>query len=257
MSISSTAVNGRSGKIALQLIQSITSKNNNSNKSNPSDVKNNIQELVKQADELRVKSQADFRSKLIENALKANNAQSQDKVKDDNKVKIAVARENQASVDKIQKIIGDAIDITQVKDGPSSRSLSIVIYQNLYDYLEDNPYALSQDQMKEIVVEYYKIGVREGRIEDRHGLMDKLVSGDYQIYMGDELNDPMFDQVNYAFKRKEGGGEVSELEVDKSQLAPGTNERARKLWESGKTLASGDLFLSGKNAHRWRYNIVF
>ena len=111
--------------------------------------------------------------------------------------------------------------------------------------------------MKEIVVEYYKIGVREGVIEDRNGLMDKLVSGDYQIYMGDELNDPMFDQVNYAFKRKEGGGEVSELEVDKSQLAPGTNERARKLWESGKTIASGDLFLSGKSAHRWRYNIVF
>ena len=257
MSISSTAVNGRSGKIALQLIQSITSKNNNSNKSNPSDVKNNIQELVKQADELRVKSQAEFRSKLIENALKANNSQSQDKVKDDNKVKVAVAPENQDSVDKIQKIIGAAIDITEVKDGSSSRSLSSVIYQNLYDYLEDNPYALSQDQMKEIVVEYYKIGVREGVIEDRNGLMDKLVSGDYQIYMGDELNDPMFDQVNYAFKRKEGGGAVSELEVDKSQLAPGTNERARKLWESGKTLASGDLFLSGKSAHRWRYNIVF
>ena len=59
--------------------------------------------------------------------------------------------------------------------------------------------------MKEIVVEYYKIGVRDGEIEDRHGLMDKLVSGDYQIYMGDELDDPMFDQVNYAFKRKEGG----------------------------------------------------
>ena len=257
MSISSTTLSGRSGEIALQLIQSITSKNNNSDKPNPSDVKNNIQELVKQAGEIRDKSQAEFRSKLIENALKANNAQSQDKVKDDNKVKVDVSLENQASVDKIQKIIGDAIDITQVKDGSSSRSLSSVIYQNLYDYLEDNPYALSQDQMKEIVVEYYKIGVREGRIEDRHGLMDKLVSGDYQIYMGDELNDPMFDQVNYAFKRKEGGGEVSELEVDKSQLAPGTNERARKLWESGKTIASGDLFLSGKNAHRWRYNIVF
>ena len=205
MSISSTTLSGRSGEIALQLIQSITSKNNNSDKSNPSDVKNNIQELVKQAGEIRDKSQAEFRSKLIENALKANNAQSQDKVKDDNKVKIYVSPENQASVDKIQKIIGDAIDITEIKDGSSSRSLSSVIYQNLYDYIEDNPYALSQDQMKEIVVEYYKIGVREGRIEDRHGLMDKLVSGDYQIYMGDELDDPMFDQINYAFKRKERG----------------------------------------------------
>ena len=105
MSISSTTLSGRSGEIALQLIQSITSKNNNSDKSNPSDVKNNIQELVKQAGEIRDKSQAEFRSKLIENALKANNAQSQDKVKDDNKVKVDVSPENQASVDKIQKII--------------------------------------------------------------------------------------------------------------------------------------------------------
>ena len=111
--------------------------------------------------------------------------------------------------------------------------------------------------MKEIVVEYYKIGVRDGEIEDRHGLMDKLVSGDYQIYMGDELDDPMFDQINYAFKRKERGRAVSELEVDKSQLALGTNERARKLWESGKIVASGSLFCSGKNAHRWDYNILF
>lgn len=134
MSISSTTLSGRSGEIALQLIQSITSKNNNSDKSNPSDVKNNIQELVKQAGEIRDKSQAEFRSKLIENALKANNAQSQDKVKDDNKVKIDVSPENPASVDKIQKIIGDAIDITEIEDGSSSRSLSSIIYQNLYDY---------------------------------------------------------------------------------------------------------------------------
>ena len=89
------------------------------------------------------------------------------------------------------------------------------IFQALWGYLippsniwlfRRQPFCSLSRSNERDCVEYYKIGVRDGdEIEDRHGRMDKLVSGDYQIYMGDELDDQMFDQVNYAFKRKEGG----------------------------------------------------
>lgn len=55
-------------------------------------------------------------------------------------------------------------------------------------------------------------------------LLNKLNADYYGIYMSDELDDLMFaKRVNYTLKPKEGGGGISEFEIDSSQLSKNTS----------------------------------